>query len=178
MFTSIVIRMFTNQTRYIPKTNAWWKFPTINHSMKISLYTFLVKGECKMMPRVLTRLLALFCECFGQTSYMIKISGKWRPIWLLGTVEKRFKTWQSFCTKSISTRLLSDKSDHRHPWLNHRFLELFLPNSCFATTYNCVRLIDFYGRNCGKDASREEKVGVTNVTITRRTSFACFCFQP
>ena len=117
-----------------------------------------------MMPSTLTRLLALFCEGFGQTSYMIKISGKRRPIWLLGTIEKRFKTWQSFCTESISTRLLSDKPDHKHPWLNHGFLELFLPNFCFATTYkvNPYRLLweELW-------QGLEEKVSVTNVTITR-----------
>jgi hypothetical protein len=116
-----------------------------------------------MMPRSLTRLLAQFCEGFGQTCYMIKISGKWRHIWLYGTVEKRFKSRQSFCTESFSTRLLSNKPDHKHPWLNHGLLELSLPNSCFATFYR-VRTT-----STGGIVARRGKVGVTNVTITRRS---------
>jgi hypothetical protein len=48
--------------------------------MKNIIYTFLVKGECEMMPRSLTRLLAQFCEGFGQTCYMIKIPGKGKHI--------------------------------------------------------------------------------------------------
>lgn len=35
-FTFIVIRIFSNQTGYIPKINAWWEFPAFSHSMKTS----------------------------------------------------------------------------------------------------------------------------------------------
>ena len=104
------------------------------------------------MPWNLSRLLAPFCKSFGQTCYMVKISDKWRHIWLLDSVEKGFKSRQTFCTESVSTRLLPNKPDHRHPWLIHGFLELFLPNPCFAT---------FYRPLSDSEELCEEKVGVT-----------------
>ena len=141
----------------------------LNLMKKYIICTFLVKRECEMMPRSLIRLLAQFCEGFGQTCYMIKISGKRGYIWLNGTVKKRFKSWQSFCTESISTRLLSSKPDHRHPWLTHGLLELSLLNSCFAT-FLSRKILTLISTWTGWIVARRGKSRRHNVTMTRQVT--------